>query len=93
MLTPDTLKNPYVADWADPFVGTWDAWLAVRDLDGLTSSITALFRIQSKKHPEISAEQLAARNNYIELARQIIMAEREILLKEFHKRLGVVLDG
>lgn len=96
MLTPDIgsslpVHQPYGADWAQPFTGTWDAWLALRDIHGLDEAITALYRIQARGHSRFTLDQLAMRNNHLELARQILTAERELLLREMHKRLGEIL--
>ena len=86
--------EPYPADWSKQPHGSFDLWLPIRDINGLSEASTALFRCRNRDFKHVlPPDALAQRIAMIDIAKRIIDAERELQLKEFRKLLEKALDS
>lgn len=91
------LERPYEGQWAGSGQavqsGLPNVWLPIRDINGLSEAITALFRAERRDYSAVlSVDEQQQRLAMLQIARKIITAERELTLKEFAKLLGDALS-
>lgn len=91
------LEHPYEGQWAGSGQavqsGIANVWLPIRDINGLSEAITALFRAERRDYSTVlSHDEQQQRLALLQIARKIITAERELSLKEFAKILGDALS-
>lgn len=92
------LEHPYEGHWAGSAqvaqTGIPNLWLPIRDINGLSEAVTALFRAERRDFSgQLDTSQQQQRIAMLQIARKIVTAERELQVKEFAKLLGDALKN